>query len=138
MFRFGFAIPNHVPEFLRVALKSELGDPEKLKATDSDCLLRRLVMTHLNERCGLQPEKGVVCEYIRSKESNLLLEVATSYDMQIPEEKFDDVLRCIREVFSLSEHEPPKWYLGIHFGKDPDKYRLPSESPTSTRTCRIN
>ena len=137
MFLLGFAIPNHVPEFRRAALKYELGDPEKLNAPDSEFLLRKLVMVHLNGRCGLQPGKDVICEYIRSRESNLVLEVATSYDMQIPGDKFEDVLRCIREVFSLPEDAPPKWYLWTNFKQNPDAYCLPSESSASMRNWRI-
>ena len=113
MFGFGFAIPNHLAEFRRVALEHKLGDPEKLNVPTCGSLLRRLVLSHINERCGLQPGEGVICEYIRSKESNLLLEAATNYDIQIPGEKLEEVLRCIREVFSLPVDAPPKWYLEI-------------------------
>ena len=135
IFRLGFAIPDHLAEFRRVALAHKLGDPENFSTSASGFLLRMLVVTHINERCGLQPEGGVVCEYIRSKESNLLLEVATSYNMRISVEKLEEVLGCIREVFSLPVDAPPKWYLEILFGRDPDEYRLPSESKSiSTRT----
>ena len=136
MFLLGFAIPNHLAEFRRVTLEHELGDPEKLNESSGHSL-RQLVLAHINERCGLQPGKDVICEHIHSRESNLVLEVATSCDMQIPEDKFEDVLRCIREVFSLAEDAPPKWYLWTNFEKDPDAYLLPSGSSTSTRNWRI-
>ena len=128
---FGFAIPNHVTEFLRAARKYSLGDPEKLSTNTS--LLRILVTSHLNERCGLPPGQGVVYAPIHSKQSDLVLEITTNYRMQIPEEKLDDALRGIREVFSLSDDAQPKWYLepGID-EKDPDEYHLSSESFTPT------
>ena len=130
--RFGFAIPNHVNEFRRVALKYRLGDPEKLNTARSGDLLRELVTTHLNERCGIQPKEGVVCEGIHSKESDLVLEIATNYRMQIPGDKIDEMLASIREVFSLPDDVTPKWYLEFFvLEKDADAFRLPSESHIS-------
>ena len=111
-----------------MALENKLGDSETLKATKTGCLRRKLVISHLNERCGLQPEEGVVCGFIFSKESDLVLEITTNYEMQIPEDKFDDVLLNIREVFSLPNDTPPKWHLepGV-LDKGPDEYCIPSE-----------
>jgi hypothetical protein len=76
---------------------------------------------------------NAVYEHIHSKQANRLLEVAMDYRTQIPEDKFDDVLRSIREVFSLPDDAHPKWYLEIGIvGKAPDEYRLPSESHISS------
>ena len=60
--RLGFAIPDHVAEFRRAALKHNLGDPEELRTTKKSSFLRLIVMSHLNERCGLPPGQGMVCE----------------------------------------------------------------------------
>ena len=128
---FGFAIPNHVPEFLRVALEHKLGDPEKLNAANDGGLLQKLVTSHLNDRCGLPREQGIVCKHIRSRASDMaLLEIETDYRMQVPEDKVDEMLGSIREVFSLPDDAHPRWYLETDVvGKDPDGYRISSESP---------
>ena len=127
--------PITFDKFRQAALKYNLGDPEELSNTEDTALLRMVVTSHLNERCGLPPEKSVVYQHIYSKEGDLVLEMATNYRMRIPEERLDDVLRVIREVFSLPDDAQPKWYLesGI-FRKDPDQYRLPSETSTTTTT----
>ena len=124
---FGFAIPNHAAEFHRVALKHNLASPEKLSINSP--LLRTLVTSHLNERCGLPPGENILYGHIDSKESNLVLEIATNYATRVPGDKLDHVLRSIREVFSLPDDAQPKWYLdsGIR-EKDPDEYHLPRES----------
>ena len=131
--RFGFAISDHVDKFRQAAIKHNLGDPEELKTTTKTAFLRILVTSHLNERCGLPPKKSVVYQHIYSKEGDLVLEMATNYRMRIPEDRLDEVLCCIREVFSLPDDAQPKWYLesGI-IEKEPDQYRLPSESSITT------
>jgi hypothetical protein len=126
---FGFAIPYHVAEFRRAALKYNLGDSEELNNPKKSSSLRELITSHINERCGLPPGQGIICQHIDSKQGDLVLEIATNYRARVPGDKLDEVLRGIREVLSLPDHTQPKWYLepGI-FEKDPDEYRLPGES----------
>ena len=64
-----------------------------------------------------------------------MLDVVTIYWLGIPVDKLDEVIRGIREVFSLPNNAHPKWYLepGI-IEKDPDEYHLPSTSSISTIT----
>ena len=133
--RLGFAIPDPFTKFRRAALNNNLGDPEVVNADDSFFLLRRLVTSHINERCGLPPGKDVACQLIDSKEADLVFEVATNYRMRIPGDKLDDVLRCIREVLLLPEDAQPKWYLepGVD-EKAPDEYRMSSESSVLVTT----
>lgn len=139
--RFGFAIPDHVDEFRRAALKHKLGDPEELNSAGSSSLLRSLITSHINDRCGLQtgPGQGVICQYIDSKHGDLVLGIATNYKTRVPGNKLEDVLRWIRELLSLPDLAQPKWYFepGI-FEKDPDEYRLPSESFASTSEGTIS
>ena len=130
--RFGFAISEPYKQFHRAVLKNNLGDQEQLRPGDRFLLLRRLATAYVNERCGLPPEKGVVCQLVRSKQAVLVFEIATNYRTRIPEDELDDVLRVIREVLSLPDDAQPKWYLEPCItDKAPDEYRMPSESSIS-------
>ena len=126
--RLGFAVPDPYNQFRQAALKNNLGDPEEFSSDDSFSLLRSLVMSHINERCDLPPEKDVAWQLIDSKDADLMFEIATNYRTRIPRDKLDDVLRGIREVLSLPDDAQPKWYLqpGVD-EKAPDAYRMPSE-----------
>ena len=138
MFRLGFALPDPFAEFRRAALKNNLGDPEQLSTTQDFSWLRRLVMSHINERCGFPPEKGIGYRLVHSKETDLVIEIDTNYRTRIPEEKLDDALCVIREVLLLPGDAHPKWYLEPTITeKAPNKYCLPSESSVSTTMRRI-
>ena len=130
---FGFAIPNHVAEFRRAALNHKLGNPEELSTTKDSALLRLLVKSYLNERCDLPPGQGIVYGHIHSRESNLVIEIATNYRSRITRDNLAGVLRSIREVFSLPDDAQPKWYLEPNIvEKDPEEYYLPSKPTVST------
>ena len=133
--RLGFAIPDPHHQFRRAVLKNNLGDPEEFSADDGFSLLRRLVTSHINERCDLPPEKDVAWQLIDSKEADLVFEIATNYRTRIPRDKLDDVLCSMREVLSLPDDAQPKWYLepGVD-EKAPDEYRMPSGSSILTTT----
>jgi len=94
-------------------------------------------MPFLNERCGLPPKEGIVCGDIHSKQAALALELKTNYRHRVPEERIDDAIRGIKEVFHLPDDAKPKWYLEVDIDlKEPDEYLFPSKSSFSTRMWR--
>ena len=130
---FGFAIPKEGTQFIRVALENNLEDPEELRTINTFFGLQTSVMSYLNERCGLPPEDGITCGYVHSRHAALVLELTTNYEWRIPNEKWDDAIRVIKEVFQLPNDAKPKWYLeGDIDLKEPDEYLLPSMSPFRT------
>jgi len=130
---FGFAIPKTLIRFRQAALENNLGDPEEVSTTEDFFMLQTLVMSHLNERCGLPPEEGITCGYIQSTQGALVLELTTNYEWRIPKEKLDDAIRGIKEVFQLPDDAKPKWYLeGDIDLKEPDEYLFPSKLPFFT------
>ena len=134
---FGFAIPEEVLQFRQVALENRLGDPEEVSTTKRFFTLRTLVIPLLNERCGLSLEEGIICGHIHSKQAALALELKTNYRRRVPEEKMDDAIRVIKELFHLSVDAKPKWYLEVDVDlKEPDEYLFPSKLSFSTRMWR--
>ena len=132
---FGFAIPEEFSQFLQVALENNLGDPEELSIPENFFELRILVMSFLNERCGLAPDsdEAIDCGRVHSLETALVLELKTNYRGRVPKEKKDVAVRLIKEVFHLPEDTKPKWYLeGDIDLKEPNEYLLPSKSCFST------
>ena len=130
---FGFAIPNEVLQFRRVALENHLGDPDEVSTTTSWFELWTLVIPFLNERCGLSLKEEIVCGDIHSKQAALALELKTNYRQRVPKEKMDDAIRVIKEVFHLPDDAKPKWYLEVDIDlKEPDDYLLPSKLPLYT------
>jgi hypothetical protein len=128
--RFGFAFPEPFVEFRRVALENHLGEPEEYSDPYTFYKLRTRVVALLNNLCGLESPRVIYCEYIHSKEADVMLEISTNYALGIPGDKVDVALRTIREVFSLPDDTKPKWYLeaGI-VQKAQDEYLLPSKPP---------
>jgi hypothetical protein len=130
---FGFGIPKEFLQFRRIALENNLGDPEKINAAKFFFTLEILVLPYLNERCGLSPEEGITCGHVHSRKAALVLELGTNYRRWIPQEKVDNAIRGIKEVFQLPEDAKPKWYLENDMDlKEPDEYLLPGKSPFST------
>ena len=110
---FGIAIPEEFDQFLQVVLENNLGDSEELRTTKCFFKLRTLVMPFLNGRCGLgpDPDEAIVCGFVHSLETALVLELQSNYMGRVPEDKIDDVIRVIKEIFRLPDDAKPKWYL---------------------------
>ncbi|KAF9783454.1 hypothetical protein BJ322DRAFT_1070939, partial [Thelephora terrestris] len=124
--RFGFAFPEPFVEFRRVALENNLGEPEEFLKPNTFYKLRTRVVALLNNLCGFEPPLVIYCEYIHSKEADVMLEISTNYALGIPEDKVDVALRTIKELFSLPDDTKPKWYLELGiFEKARDEYLLP-------------
>lgn len=135
--RFGFAIPQPFPEFRRVALENNLGNPEEFLKPNTFYKLRRRVMSHLNKLCGIQPPHAICCKHIYSKEATTVIQISTNYALSIPDDddKVDEALLAIKELFSLPDDTKPKWYLDVCIDqKAQDEYLLPSESPSESTT----
>jgi hypothetical protein len=130
---FGLGIPDEFTQFHRIALENNLGDPEKVKTAKCFSTVETLVIPYLNERCGLSPEEGIACGDVHSRQVLLVLELGTNYKRRVPQEKADNVIRVIKEVFQLPEDAKPKWYLEVDIDlKEPGEYLLLSKSPFST------
>ena len=64
----------------------------------------------------------------------LVFELTTNYVWRIPEEKLDDAIRGIEEVFQLLDNAKPAWYLEADIDpKEPNEYLLPVHYPSLRR-----
>jgi hypothetical protein len=126
--RFGFGISEPFVEFRRVALENHLGESEEFLKPYAFYELLTRVEALLNNLCGLESPRVIYCEYIYSKEAQVVLEISTNYALGIPGNKVDEALRTIKEVFSLPGDTKPKWYLDVGIDeKAQDGYLLPSK-----------
>ena len=128
----GFPVRKELAEFRRVALKLGLKTDMDIKSTVNFPKLTDLVLGHLNELCGLPPEKGMTISWVHSREGVVVIELETNYNWWIPEEKLEDAVGVIKEHFGFPSDAKPKWYLEDDIDeKEPDEYLLPSKSPGS-------
>ena len=128
----GFPVRKELVEFRRVALKLGLKSDMDIKTTVHFRKLTRLVLGHLNELCGLPPDKGMTIGWVHSREAAVVIELETNYNWWIPEEKLEDAVGVIKEHFGFPSDAKPKWYLEDDIDeKEPDEYLLPSKSPGS-------
>ena len=66
-----------------------------------------------------------------------MLELRTNYQRWTPQEKVDNAIDVIKEVFQFPDDAKPKRYLENDIDlKEPNEYLIPSKSPFSTTMRR--
>ena len=130
---FGLAIPDHLPKFLQVALKHNLGNLDYFKRENH--ALRCRVTAYINQLCRLPSGRGLIYAGIHSQKADVLLLMRTNYWVQMPKGKKDVVVHTIKKVFSLPDDAQPMWYLEPENSNEFwDSHELSGKSSISTTT----